>query len=98
MLPASYHEWMRQLVANAQEKKYEYLIGRVKNKTNYFYYDFEYVGGVLYQLLWTPTQRQAFPFETEQQVEEFKAEYISPRKASIIRVIKPPMSLMDLMG
>lgn len=101
MGPVEYLEWMRQLVANAQEQKYEYLIGHVKNKANYFYYDFEYVGGIsgtVHQLLWTPFQRRAFPFETEQEVEEFKADYISPRKASIIRVIKPPHSMIELMG
>jgi hypothetical protein len=101
MIPSQYLEWMKELVANAQEKKYEYLIGRVQNKTNFFYYDFDYIGGAdgrLIQLIWTPYQRQAFPFESEQEVEEFKAEHISPRKASIIRVIKPPHSMIELMG
>lgn len=101
MLPSQYIDWMRQLVANAQEKKYDYLIGRIKNRTNYFYYDFDYIGGVddmLYQLLWTPTLTQAFPFSTEEEVEEFKSKFISPRKASIIRVIKSPQSLIELMG
>lgn len=101
MIPSQYLDWMKELVANAQEKKYEYLIGRVKNRANFFYYDFDYVGGIneqLIQLIWTPYQRQAFPFETEQEVEEFKAEYITPRKASIIRVIKPPYSMIELMG
>src|SRR5277367_683494 len=103
MILTDYHEWMRQLVANAQEKKYQYIISRLKNNAKFFYYDFDIVGRVtdpinpLYQLVWTPIQRQAFPFESEQEVEEFKAAYITPRKASIIRVIKSPHSLIDLM-
>lgn len=102
MINSEYLDWLKQLVANAHEKRYEYIISRTKNLQKYFYYDFDYIGRkdeTLYQLMWTPTQRMAFPFETEEEVEEFKAEYISPRKASIIRVIKPPhMMIEDLMG
>lgn len=101
MLPAEYLQWMKQFISNTQEKKYEYLISRSKNSLKYFYYDFDWIGATkddTFQLIWTPTRRLAFSFDSEQEVEEFKAEYVSPRKASIIRVIKPPHSMIDLMG
>lgn len=100
MLPSEYLNWIKNLSANNQEKKFEYLIARPKNGIRYFYYDFDYVGGVqgqTYQLIWTPAQAQAFPFTSEEEVEEFKAEYISPRPASIIRVLRPALSIIQLM-
>lgn len=101
MFPVNYHEWMKQLVAESQEKKYEYYIMRAKADTRYFYHDYDVWededGRDTYQLIWTKVQRLALPFETEQEVEEFKSDFISPRKASIIRVHRQPHSIYELM-
>lgn len=106
MIPTHYAQWLEQLRANAQERKYEYLISRGVDGKKFFYFDFDWIGKPRFgdplkkemQLFWTPTQRLAFPFQTEQEVEEFKADFVSPRKVSILRVIKPAHSMIDLMG
>lgn len=101
MINSEYLDWLKQIAASTQESRYEYIISRSKNSLQYFYYDFDYIGGVVgtaYKLIWTPAQRRAFAFNTEQEVEEFKAEYVTPRKASIIRVPKPLHVMLELIG
>lgn len=101
MLAGAYHEWMNELLQNARSKKYDYIISRGKNNQKYFYYDFDEYDGTtpnLIQLIWTPHPLRAFLFHTEQDVEEFKSDFISPRKASIIRVAKAPSQMLELLG
>lgn len=97
MINSGYSAWLTQMVATLHEKKFEYLISRAKNDKEYFYYNFDYITDTTFQLLWTPRQARAFPFESEQEVEEFKSDYISPRKASIIRVHRTS-SMMEWLG
>lgn len=97
MFPVDYHAWMKKLVAESQERKYEY---HIVMKDKYFYHDYDVCmidGKDVYQLIWTKTQQLAFPFETEQEVEEFKADFVSPRIASIVRVHRSPHAIYELM-
>lgn len=86
MLGQGHEEWMNELLAS-MHKDY-YVIRRTKNLTKYYYYDFDQVGEQSFKLIWTPSQRSAFLFDSEQMVEEFKANYVSPRQAAIVRLPK----------
>ena len=71
------------------EAKYRYFIQFVKNSKKFFFYELvEYTSepSDILQVKWTPILASAFPFETEEHVETFKADFISPRKVSIIRL------------
>ncbi len=85
MTNLSYKAWLEQLVASGEDK-YAYLIETKKNSTKWFFVDvLEFKNSIL-QLQWTAARNKATLFETEEMVEEFKAHYISPRKASIVRI------------
>ena len=86
MIGSAYEDWMNELLANMQ-KDY-YVIRRTKNLIKYYYYDFDQVGEANLKLIWTPSHRSAFLFDSEEMVEEFKSKYVSPRKASIVRLPK----------
>lgn len=85
MLSISYKSWLEQLIAS-QEDKYAYLIEIKKNSTNWFFVDILEFKNNLIQLQWSAIKNKATLFENEEMVEEFKAKFISPRKASIIRI------------
>lgn len=67
-----------------------YLIEYKKNFKKFFFYELvgltEISDKWVLQVKWTPYIKHAFLFDTEQNVEEFKADYLSPRKVSIIRL------------
>lgn len=103
MLGAEYTEWMEQMLSRLKEKQFAYLIERKAHHKNYFFYDihnFDLTFGLneKQQVIWTPFQRQAALFDTEEQVEEFQSQYITPRKSSIIRIVKPPAMIVMLYG
>lgn len=85
MANLSYKNWLEQLIADHADK-YGYLIETKKNSTNWFFVDAFRIKDGIYQLQWTAAKAKATLFESEQMVEEFKSQYISPRKASIIRI------------
>ncbi len=85
MANLSYKSWLEQLISS-QNNKYAYLIETKKNSTNWFFVDVLEFKNNIIQLQWTAARNKATLFETEETVEEFKAHYISPRKASIIRI------------
>jgi hypothetical protein len=86
MVSSEYGEWIIQLLASMQNDYY--VIRSTRNLTKYYYFDFDQVGESNYKLIWTPSYRSAFLFDSEEMVEEFKSKYISPRKAAIVRLPK----------
>ena len=66
---------------------YRYYIQFIMNSKKFFFYELIGFGeSDILQIKWTPVIATAYPFKTEEQVEEFKSDYISPRKVSIIRL------------
>ncbi len=66
------------------DQNHIYVIEMKKNHTNWFF--FNLAEELNKQVTWTPKIRQAHFFLSEEAVEEFKAEFISPRKTSIVRM------------
>ena len=103
MLSSQYHDWMKSLLDKLKEQQFAYLIERKANNKNYYFFDVGGIDPVTFQakdtqIVWTPFQRNAALFDTEEQVEEFKSSYINPRKASIVRIVKPPSVIVMMYG
>jgi len=92
------NSWLIELFNQASKHEFVYLIEMRKNSSKWFFVDFVEHNNNATQIIWTPRQKDASMFLTEQKVEEFKAEYISPRKVSIIRLDKPDVSMLFLTG
>ena len=99
MLSQEYQDWMMQMLDKLKQQQFAYLIERKTNNKNYFLYDVKGFNPLLKDaIVWTPFQRQAALFDSEEQVEEFQMNYISPRKSSIIRIVRPPAMIIMLHG
>lgn len=78
---------MSGLFQKASDNDRVYIIQCTKNAKKFFFMEFAYLGSsIVQQIIWTPRMGAAHLFLTEETVEEFKADFISPRKASIIRL------------
>jgi hypothetical protein len=81
-----HQQWMDEILAKAKTYSHVYMIEMRKNQNKWFFLDLDEKKVDLVQVLWTPQQRNAHVFLTEEMVEEFKSDHISPRKVSIIRM------------
>jgi hypothetical protein len=81
-----YQQWIDDMLATVKSHSHVYMIEMRKNQGKWFFLNLETKTEYLTQVLWTPSIRNAHIFLEEETVEEFKADYISPRKVSIIRM------------
>jgi hypothetical protein len=64
-----------------------YVIEMKKNQTNWFFFNISPTANTKnHKVCWTPNIKHAHVFTTEQAVEEFKSDFIAPRRVSIIRI------------
>jgi hypothetical protein len=84
MTPVNYHQWLEQLL-QGQKNNSVYMIEMRKDNNKWFLFGVS-PKDVIERIYWTPNVKSAHIFTTEQSVEEFKSDYISPRKVSIIRI------------
>lgn len=89
MIVPSQYNWI-QAFANGDKIDSIYMIEMRRDATKYFFLTLATTQSLLLtQVLWTPSLNKAWAFTCEEDVEEFKADYISPRKVSIIRISTP---------
>lgn len=81
-----YQKWIDEILAGVKDPSHVYMIEMRKKQKKWFFLTLTPKTEQLVQVCWTPTMRNAYVFLEEETVEEFKAEFISPRKASIIRM------------
>lgn len=74
------------IIGKYQPERYIYLIRRRKVDGRWFLRDV--AGKFPFPAIWTPHFSTALLFPTEQEVEEFKCEFVSPRPCEIIRISK----------
>lgn len=86
MNTVDYQKWLESILASLKKHTHVYMIEMRKNDSKWFFLDLEHKKEPIVQILWTPNKKNARIFLTEQTVEEFKADYLSPRKVSIIRM------------
>lgn len=80
-----YQDWNQHSLFNRfYQDSYIYIIEFKKNQLSWFFFDLISKG--YNQVIWTRNIKHAHFFLSEEAVEEFKAEFISPRKTSIIRL------------
>jgi hypothetical protein len=72
------------IIGKYQPERYIFIIRRKRVSGKWFLLDVE--GKSPYPAIWTPHFTKAFMFPTEQEVEEFKCEFVSPRPCEIIRI------------
>jgi len=81
--------YIEQLIAHMQESKYVYAL-ESKLKLGWFLIDYGTpVGQVndnVSAAIWFPNRQIAVKFDTEESIEEFQHQYISPRPSSIVRI------------
>lgn len=80
-----YQKWIDDMLAQVENHEHVYTIEMKKNQKNWFLLAVT-PADVIQQVYWTSALRSAHLFMSEQTVEEFKADYITPRKVSIIRL------------
>lgn len=82
----AYLEYIKKLREAGGNYRFRYLIRTIKASDRWFFQDFNDIETIEPIVYWTSIQRRACLFTTEQDVEEFKADYIKPRKSDIIRI------------
>ena len=78
-------QYLEHLIASVQNEKNHFYMIQLVGKRDWFFFDLENDDRP-YRVLWVPYQSPAFKFSSEQAVEEFRAEFISPRRTQILRV------------
>ena len=85
-MPGFGGQYLEDLMQMLQERgKYIYLISRQVQTVQWYFFDLENEEPP-YRVAWVPYISPAYKFPSEQAVEEFKMEYILPRKVDIIRL------------
>lgn len=77
--------WIDEMLFQSDYPNHVYVIEMKRNLVNWFLFGISNTSH-LQKVYWTPMIRQAHIFLTEENVEEFKCQYISPRKVSIVRI------------
>lgn len=83
--------YLDQLISSHQNStKFMYLIRSTYVNGEWFFFDIENINDDSRpdRVLWVPRALPAYKFSSEQAVEEFRAEFISPRRVEIIRMEK----------
>lgn len=79
--------YIEQLISVLQEEKYVYLIKSTHKQGPWFFFDIENDKRP-YRVIWVRYVLPAFKFPTEELVEEFRSEFLTPRRCEIIRLEK----------
>lgn len=81
-----YQQWLQHMIDLAKKHAYVYTIELKKNQHDWYVLAVSPPDDRLMKVFWTSSLNSAQLFLTEQEVEEFKSDYISPRKVSIVRM------------
>lgn len=73
------------LVSSIQDKNMVYVIKNRSIFGDWYFFDIENYEPP-YRVIWVPRVTPAFKFVSEQAVEEFRDEFLSPRKTEIVRI------------
>lgn len=85
-MPGFGGSFLDHLITAMQEKnKFLYMIRSRNENGEWYFFDMEN-DKPPYRIAWVPYISPAFKFPSEESVEEFRADYIAPRKVEIVRM------------
>ena len=80
-------DYLDYILGTVQDKNYVYIIKFTRLPHHWYFYELESELKP-HRVIWGPHITPAFKFPSEQTVEEFRAEFISPRRTEILRMEK----------